>query len=316
MTLARCSTDQTQSRGEQIRTIRLMNVRLDDIDADTLLKTIVAAVRERRRLLVVNANAHLMNLAQGDRRLVRLFDRADIAFCDGAGVQFAIWLCTRQRPARHTPPQWIIPLGRRLAEEKATVFWLGGTLEMVQKAAQNFETATGMRVVGFQHGFFDLRAGSGETAEVIDRINAAKPDLLLVNLGMPRQEVWLDDNWNQLDVTVALTGGALVDHVAGAVKRPPLWVADSGFEWLVRLVVEPRRLWRRYVFGLPRFGARVLISFIRRDLVVYNHISTEGRACDAASASPGQPVWQVRAPHDAMLRFDAAGKSSQPHNQG
>lgn len=245
-----------------------MNVKVDDISAEVLLETFVSAVRRRRRLLVVNANAHLMNLAQNDKRLVQLFERADISFCDGAGVQFALWLCTRQKPARHTPPQWIIPLGKLLATENATAFWLGGTPEMVEKAAHKFEIATGMRVVGAQHGFFNLRAGSAETREVVNRINAVKPDLLLVNLGMPRQEIWLGENWSQLDALMALTGGALVDHMAGVVKRPPLWVADSGFEWLVRLAVEPRRLWRRYVFGLPRFGARVLISFVRRDRVV------------------------------------------------
>ena len=91
-------------------------------------------------------------------------------------------------------------------------------------------------------------------------IERTKPDLLLINMGMPLQERWLSENWTKLDVPVAITAGALVDHMAGLVKRPPLWVANCGLEWLVRLVIEPRRLWRRYLCGLPLFALRCLVS--------------------------------------------------------
>jgi N-acetylglucosaminyldiphosphoundecaprenol N-acetyl-beta-D-mannosaminyltransferase len=114
------------------------------------------------------------------------------------------------------------------------------------------------------HGFFDHAPGSAENERVLAAINAARPDLLLVNMGMPRQEAWLAENWHSLDVRVAITAGALVDHVAGRVKRPPAWVADAGLEWAVRLALEPGRLWRRYLLGLPRFAALVAVEKIRR----------------------------------------------------
>ncbi|MDT7953399.1 MAG: WecB/TagA/CpsF family glycosyltransferase [Acetobacteraceae bacterium] len=259
----------TVSRGEAgdrvrcDRIMRLLGVKLHDISIDRLLDVIVESVEARDRLLVVNANAHLINLARREPRLVDLFERADVAFCDGAGVQFALKLQTGRRPARHTPPQWILPLGKRLAARDATVFWLGGDADVVVQAAEAFTKATGMRSVGEHHGFFDLTAGSAESDAVADMINRVKPDLLLVNLGMPRQELWLHDNWNRLQVTVALTGGALVDHVAGRVRRPPIWIADLGLEWLVRLAIEPSRLWQRYLIGLPIFGTHVLLSLVR-----------------------------------------------------
>ena len=67
-----------------------------------------------------------------------------------------------------------------------------------------------------------------------------------MNMGMPLEERWLADHWDRLNVKVAVTAGALVDHVAGRVRRPPRWVANCGLEWAARLAIEPRRLWRRY----------------------------------------------------------------------
>jgi N-acetylglucosaminyldiphosphoundecaprenol N-acetyl-beta-D-mannosaminyltransferase len=117
---------------------------------------------------------------------------------------------------------------------------------------------------GWHHGYFDRTPGSPANEAVIAAINAAHPDLLLLGMGMPVQEAWLDQNWSRLTVPVAITAGALVDHAAGLVSRPPLWVADLGLEWLVRLVIEPRRLWRRYLIGLPQFAWRLAPALLRR----------------------------------------------------
>jgi N-acetylglucosaminyldiphosphoundecaprenol N-acetyl-beta-D-mannosaminyltransferase len=126
------------------------------------------------------------------------------------------------------------------------------------QAAAAFEARYDVVTVGVQHGFFDASSGSAESRAIIARINESRPTVLLVNMGMPRQERWLWDNWQELRPVVAITAGALVDHAAGRVRRPPRWVANLGVEWLVRLVREPRRLWRRYLLGLPVFGVYLL----------------------------------------------------------
>lgn len=238
----------------------LLGVRVDDITPDALLDRMVAAVAGRQRLMVVNANAHLVNLARRRPWIVELFQSAEIAFCDGAGVQFATWFKTGRKPARHTPPQWIEPLARWLAAQGASAYWLGGRPGVAEEAGRRLQTATGMRTCRQHDGFFDKTPGSAGNEAVLADIASAGPDLLLLNMGMPVQERWLYDNWHRLDVPVVLTAGALVDHVAGRVRRPPAWVADAGLEWLVRLVIEPRRLWKRYVIGLPVFGFRLLAA--------------------------------------------------------
>ncbi len=244
----------------------LLNVRVDDISPEQLIDLICHAVATRSRMAIVNANAHLINLAQRRPWLRELFDGAHVAFCDGAGVQFALWLQTGRRPRRHTPPQWIEPLAHRVARNGGTVYWLGGRPEIVKDAAEQMERRTGLRAAGYHHGYFDPAPNSPGNEAVLADIRATRPDILLITMGMPLQERWLYDNWARLDVPVALTAGALVDHVAGHVKRPPAWVAALGLEWLVRLAAEPSRLWRRYLFGLPIFGFRLFIAYGRAQL--------------------------------------------------
>jgi beta-1,4-glucosyltransferase len=241
----------------------LLGVRVDDIAATGVVEFAMNSVASRKRGYVVNSNVHLINQARSNPWLVDLFARAGVAFCDGTGVQFALWMQEGRRFNRHTPPEWIDDLARRLAAGGFTVYWLGGAPDIVASAAARLSRDTGVRSVGFHHGFFDKSAGSQENMAVLSDINTAAPDVLLINFGMPQQERWLHDNWDSLNATVAITAGALVDHVAGVRHRPPRWVADLGLEWAVRLIIEPRRLWRRYLVGLPTFGIR----FFRNQLV-------------------------------------------------
>lgn len=237
-----------------------MGIGIDDIEPKDLIARIIDAVGGRARCLVMHANAHLLTTAWNRNWLSDFFAQADIVYCDGAGAQMASWLLTAVRPVRHTAPEWIEPLAVALAERGGSIFWLGGDADAVEAAARNLEQRTGVRTAGYQHGFFDTTPGSPGNEFVVERINASHADFLIVNMGMPLQERWLYDNWPRLNVKAALTAGALVDHVAGRVRRPPNWVANCGLEWAVRLLIEPRRLWRRYVIGLPVFGLRVIQS--------------------------------------------------------
>lgn len=245
------------------KTYDVMGLRLHDLHRTEIADRVLAAVMSRQKYLVVNANAHLVTLAQSRPWLFDMFKAADLAFCDGAGVQLASRFLTGRTLHRTTPPEWIGAVADRL-DSRHSVFWVGGKEETVERAATMFAERYGVRTAGTQHGFFDMAANSPANLDLIDRINQARPNLLLVNMGMPRQEQWLWENWHKLDPMVAVTAGALVDHVAGHVARPPRWVANLGVEWLVRLVREPRRLWRRYLLGLPVFAVYVARHAISR----------------------------------------------------
>ena len=240
-----------------------MGLRLQDIPRAVIAERVHDAALARRKMLVVTANAHLVVLSQTHTWLRSMFAAADIAFCDGAGVQVAGRILTGRTLHRTTPPEWIGTVLQRLGPQ-GSVFWLGGTEAVVASAADAFARKYGVRTAGYQHGYFDASPGSADSRAIVERINAARPSILLVNMSMPRQEEWLWANWRRLDPGVAITAGALVDHAAGRAARPPRWVANLGVEWLVRLVREPRRLWRRYLLGLPMFGFHMVRYSLRR----------------------------------------------------
>jgi N-acetylglucosaminyldiphosphoundecaprenol N-acetyl-beta-D-mannosaminyltransferase len=110
--------------------------------------------------------------------------------------------------------------------------------------------------VAARHGFF--QKSGPENEQVIVAINTFKPHLLIVGFGMPLQEAWIQANMNQIDARVIMPLGACLDFYTGRVPRGPAWLTNHGFEWLARLLTEPRRLWKRYLIGNPLFLYRVL----------------------------------------------------------
>jgi N-acetylglucosaminyldiphosphoundecaprenol N-acetyl-beta-D-mannosaminyltransferase len=182
-----------------------------------------------------------------------------LVFCDGAGVMLGARLLGHHIPERITYADWIWQLAEFAEPRGFTFFFLGARPGVADKAAASLKARyPALRVVGTHHGYFDKTPGSAENEAVIEQINAVKPNILIVGFGMPLQERWLRDNWDHIDANVALTGGAVFDYVSGELQRAPRWMTDNGLEWLGRLLIEPRRLWKRYLIGNPLFIWRVL----------------------------------------------------------
>lgn len=238
--------------------VEVLGVEVDPVTVDGLHAQIRRLVR-RRGGVVLNANVHCLNLCYGDPALRRFFGAADLVFCDGAGVRVAARALGGRLPGRITYADWLPRLATFAEREGLSLFFLGARPGMAEKAAERLrQTRPGLKVVGVRHGFFDPAPSGPENEAVVVEINAASPDILLLGLGMPLQERWLMENRHGLDFGVALTGGAVFDYAAGELRRGPRLLTDNGFEWLARLLIEPRRLWRRYLFGNPVFLARVL----------------------------------------------------------
>ena len=244
---------------DQDKAVDLLGVPIAALTVDRLHARILAFVQEDRHALVLHANAHGLNLACRYPWLRRFLNQAEIVFCDGAGVILGARLLGQQIPERITYADWMWQLAEFCTQEGLTFFFLGARPGVADKAAARLcGRYPGLQVVGAHHGYFDKTPGSVENEAVLQQINAARPDILIVGLGMPLQERWLLENWERVEANVGLTGGAAFDYLSGELRRAPRWMTDNGLEWLGRLLIEPRRLFQRYVIGNPLFMLRVL----------------------------------------------------------
>lgn len=226
------------------------------IDVEELHAEIDRLIAEDRRELILNVNAHAMNLAYELPWLRDLFARTRIVFCDGAGVMAALRVFAGVHvPQRITYADWMWQLAAHCAHRGHSLFLLGGEPGVAEAAAARLvERHPTLAIAGHHHGFFAKQGP--ENYAVVARINAARPNVLVVGFGMPLQERWLADNAGAVAANVLLSGGAVFDYVSGKSRRGPRLLVDNGGEWLARLAFEPRRLWRRYVVGNPLFVAR------------------------------------------------------------
>lgn len=243
--------------------VELCGAPVHPVTLDRTLGFIEASIRMRRQAMVLNVNAHAVEVANRDPRFREILWSAPLVFCDGKGVQWAARLLGTPLPERFTPPDWIHRLTSTCAREGWGMFLLGGAPGVADEAADFLRVRHPGLSVHAHHGYFE-KAGP-QNDEVVRLINTSGARVLLVGFGMPLQEYWISENLPVLGPRVALSVGALLDYLAGRVYRAPDWMTRSGFEWLARLLVEPRRLWRRYLIGNTRFIARVASRRIRRD---------------------------------------------------
>jgi N-acetylglucosaminyldiphosphoundecaprenol N-acetyl-beta-D-mannosaminyltransferase len=156
-----------------------------------------------------------------------------------------------------TGADWIWGVASLCEAEGRSLYLLGSDAGAAQEAAACLQRwYPRLDVRGAHHGYFQI--GTPHSERVVEHVAEHKPDVLLVGMGTPLQELWVDHYFDQLDAHVVWTVGALFDYVSGRVPRAPHWMADHGLEWIFRLAIEPRRMWRRYLLGNPVFLWRVL----------------------------------------------------------
>jgi N-acetylglucosaminyldiphosphoundecaprenol N-acetyl-beta-D-mannosaminyltransferase len=236
-----------------------MGVGIDPLTVEQLLAYVADFIEQEEHALITCVNVYGYNLAVDHPWLIDCWNKSEIVFCDGAGVILGARLLGKTIPERITYADWYWRLVQLAESAGFSLFLLGGEDGIADEAAEVLRRLhPHLRIVGVHHGFFDKTPGSPENEAVIRQINEAKPDILTVGMGMPVQERWLYDNWDRLDAHVALTGGAVFGYVSGNLTRAPRWMTDHGLEWLGRMLVEPGRLWQRYLIGNPQFFYRVL----------------------------------------------------------
>ena len=187
----------------------------------------------------------------GNDELWGYLKRADLVTADGMPIVLLTKLLRDPLPERVTGADMVPAICRRFAEEGLSVYVLGGDKAVVEEAFAKLAGPSRLRIAGVDDSFVKL---DEDQPEITERINAAKPDILFVALGNPKQELWIGRNAARVNVPVRMGVGGTFNFIAGCVKRAPRWMQRCGMEWIYRIIQEPRRLWRRYAYGLVKFS--------------------------------------------------------------
>jgi N-acetylglucosaminyldiphosphoundecaprenol N-acetyl-beta-D-mannosaminyltransferase len=240
--------------------LSLLGVEVDPSDLADLNQRIAEAIAQEKQCVIANHNVHSVYLYHRDPKMRAFFDRAEVVHFDGMPLVY--WARVLGHPVtkrdRVTYVDWVHPLMATAASEGWRVFYLGGKPGVAARAAERLRRQYPALVLETRHGYFTPE----ENDAVLEEIAFFGPHVLMVGMGMPRQEHWVLDNLERISANAILTAGACFDYVAGVVPTPPRWMGRMGLEWLYRLCSEPRRLYRRYLLE-PWF----LVPIAWRDLV-------------------------------------------------
>lgn len=207
---------------------------------------------------VMFLNIYAFALAQKNMAFGGALSRSDLVLNDGVGIEKLARAHGVNITVNMNGTDLIPHIMKWTAEEeRAEIFILGGKDGVAEKAAGEIETDfSGVRVCGHHHGYISEEMND----EIIDRINASQAKLLIIGMGMPKQEIWIDNNKERLkDVRIVIAGGAIIDYLSKTVTRCPDIFVRLKLEWLYRMCREPGRLWKRNVSGaynLIKYGRK------------------------------------------------------------
>jgi len=239
--------------GDRLEPVNIFGVRVDRLRAEEVLaevETFLGGGRARRIYFVY---ANCLNVAYSDPEFRETLNRADLILNDGLGLEIAGRVLGKPFPENLCGTDFLPRVLERAGKLGKSVFLLGGKPGIVESCGERLaREIPGIKLAGVQSGYFT------DESLVADSIRAARPDLLLVGMGVPIQEKLIDRWISVLPIRLAIGVGAFLDFYSGSVPRAPLWVRRRRMEWLFRLIREPRRLWRRYLLGNLAFLLRLL----------------------------------------------------------
>lgn len=237
---------ETPCRPVAVRRLPLLGAEVDAVTPTEVLEAVGESVASRRRLIVANHNLHSLYFYKFREDMRRFYAQADLIEIDSTPMILWAKLMGHDvsRAHRSTYLDYREAFWQRAVAEGWRVYHIGGAPEHTEPARQAILQRHPEAHLDVHSGYFALSGPENEAvlADIADKA----PDVLLVGMGMPRQELWILDNLERLPECAILPIGGAFDYEAGATYTPPRWAGRLGLEWLVRFVHDPRRLFRRY----------------------------------------------------------------------
>ena len=238
-----------------LKQVEILGVNVNSLTMAQAVEAVQQFIAEKKVALVATANAEMLMRSTQDEELKDILNQADLVVPDGAGTVWAAGHLGEPMPERVAGFDLAQELMREAPSRGDRVYFFGSAPGVADKAkAKAEELYPGIQVVGVRNGFFS----EADEPQIIADIRAAKPDILLAALGVPKQEKWLKKHMQELQVPVSIGVGGTLDVMAGVMERAPLWMQKAKLEWLFRGLKQPRRAGRP--LAPPKFVLKVVAS--------------------------------------------------------
>jgi N-acetylglucosaminyldiphosphoundecaprenol N-acetyl-beta-D-mannosaminyltransferase len=241
------------------------NILIDIVDTKEALIKCKEYFNSAKPNTIFFLNAHCFNIASVNKEYNSAINSATLLLNDGVGIKLAAYFAAIRVKENMNGTDLIPKILQLAREEGKKAYILGSKDEFVKKAVSNISRLYGSGLIaGYHSGYFD----KDEELKIIHEIANKDIDLLIVGMGVPKQELWILDHIKDLTkVKIIIAGGAIIDFSAGKFPRAPKVMQIIGLEWLYRLINEPKRLFKRYIIGNFVFIFRILIFFISRSIL-------------------------------------------------
>ncbi|MGF7184792.1 N-acetylglucosaminyldiphosphoundecaprenol N-acetyl-beta-D-mannosaminyltransferase [Desulfitispora alkaliphila] len=229
--------------------VNILGAPVDRVDMEGALHFVEKAITENKPKHIITLNAEIIYQAQSETELMEIINQADLVTPDGAGVVWASKELGNPVPERVTGIDLLQEIAKKANATGWRLFFFGAAPGVAAEAAEKLkESYSNINIVGTHHGFIKTQA---DEDQLLQQISEAKPHILLVALGAPRQEYWIKKHKEKLGIPVNIGVGGSFDVISGRIDRAPKWMQKVQLEWLYRLIKEPTRFKR--MLALPKF---------------------------------------------------------------
>ena len=228
--------------------LEILGVGIDKITGQEALQQIGAFIASGQPHQIVTANAEIIYQASKNEKMRSIINQAQMVTADGSGVVWASRQLGQPLSQRVTGIDLVNSICEQSAKDKWKIYILVSAPGVAATAAVNIrDKYPGCNIIGTHHGYFNAK----EEKQILAELEQLRPDVLFVALGAPKQEYWIADHIEQLQIPVAMGIGGSMDVLSGNVKRAPKWMQKLSLEWLYRLLIQPTRFKR--MLALPKF---------------------------------------------------------------
>ena len=238
------------SKHGDIEEINIFSIKINPLRRPEFLSIIENSIKSGRQIAQFGVNSATINDIVRNVDFRFTINNADLVHIDGMSVVWALRSFGYDVPERVATPDLADDILAMADRNGMSIFLFGAKESTLLLCRQNIEMKfPNLRISGSRNGYYKPE----EEKDIFDLINNSKPDILLLGMSSPKKELFFESYRHKLDARYILGVGGYFDIMSGIIKRAPLWMQDTGLEWLYRLLQEPRRLWKRYLIGIFQF---------------------------------------------------------------